>query len=283
MATPNFTRLFSNSGLLSTGMKSTMLVLLLALLLVGCGGITPPVTSDLQPRPTPTPVPVTTPAPTPTPAPSVYFNSSMIGQKWTFVNGYGDHTFIDVQAAPAGSQAQVVWHYTKDNCRAYWNPGDCTSVLWFGITENPDRSWSATQFLVTCDACIGSSTQGSATIKPTAPGGYLVIPPPQAAFTTGNTGYVPCWQLDVLSWVPDNCNIIGATPISWVTEGFMDNISTPAYSGPVLVAKQAENCPDTCTIELWYFAPNLGLVQVVQLQSSNVVDDPSLAMQRILN
>jgi hypothetical protein len=37
MAKPNFTRIFSNSGLLSTGMKSTMLVLLLSLL-VGCGG-----------------------------------------------------------------------------------------------------------------------------------------------------------------------------------------------------------------------------------------------------
>lgn len=36
MATTNFTRLFSNSGLLSTGMKSTILALLF--LLIGCGG-----------------------------------------------------------------------------------------------------------------------------------------------------------------------------------------------------------------------------------------------------
>jgi len=67
-----------------------MLALLLALLLVGCGGITPPIDGGIQPRPTPVPIP------TPVSALNPYFNLSMIGQTWTFVNGHGDHTFIQV-------------------------------------------------------------------------------------------------------------------------------------------------------------------------------------------
>jgi hypothetical protein len=269
MATTNFTRLFSYSGLHFATMKVKALALAVLLAgLIGCGGSIAPAL-------------ISTASPTPAPAANVYFNSSMIGQTWTFVNGYGDHTFIDVQAAPAGSQAQVVWHYKKENCRAYWNPGDCTAELWFGISENPDGSWSATQFLLTCNGCVGKSTQASATIKPTDSGGYLVIPPQKNTFTTGNSAYVPCWQLDSLSWVPNNCNTTGATSIPWVTNAYMDNISTPAYSGPVLVSEQFENCPDVaCVHEKWYFAPKLGLVKVEQIQSI-IIDDPQLAMVRM--
>jgi hypothetical protein len=185
-------------------MKITILALLL--FLAGCGGNRTPVPANTIPE-------------------NPFFNASMVGQAWTFVNGYGDHTVIQIQAAPVGSEAQVVWHYMrKENCRSYWNPGDCNAELWFGITENADHSWSATQFLASCALCLGNSGQGSATIKVPTPGGYLVIPPPQQAFRTGNTGYIPCWQLGMLSWVPSDCDISGASPVPWVTNSYMDNI-----------------------------------------------------------
>ena len=243
-------------------MKITILVLLS--FLAGCGGNRTPVPANTIPD-------------------NPFFNASMVGQAWTVVNGYGDHTVIQIQAAPVGSDAQVVWHYMrKENCRSYWNPGDCDAELWFGITENADHSWSATQFLASCALCLGNSGQGSATIKVPTPGGYLVIPPPQQAFRTGNTGYIPCWQLGMLSWVPFDCDIIGASPVPWVTNSYMDNISTPFYSGPVLVSEQFENCPADCTHEKWYFAPNIGLVRIQQLAVGSTTDnaDTNLYMDR---
>ena len=243
----------------------TILALALFAITVGCGGNFTPVT----------------------PAQTVnqFFNRSMVGQKWTFVNGYGDHTTIEVQAPPAGSEVDVGWHYTKDNCRAYWNSGDCTSELWFGLKENPDHSWSSNQFVETCSSCITGSTEGSVTIIPSASGGYLIVPPGDH-FTTGQTGYFPCWTLGQLEWTPNHCNVTGATPLPWLTNGFMDAVNTPAYSGPALVSEQLEGtCPDHCTWEKWYFAAGIGLVKVQQIQAVNAIgvdhDDPLLGMVRV--
>jgi hypothetical protein len=264
--------------------KILPLFLILSLTIIsGCGGVTAPVTNEVQPPATPTPVPVATPAPTPTPAPNAYFNSSMIGQTWTFVNGYGDITTIAIETPGSGSAVHlgdVAWHYLpKGNCRAYWNPGDCNAELWFGLRENSDSSWSSFHQLVICSLCLPGHAEGTTDIV-AQPGGYLIVPAGPGVNT--NSGYQPYWQLDVLTWQSGiNSNVPGTIP--WRTASYMEDVVTPIYSGPALVSEQSENCPDACVHEKWYFAKNIGLVKVEQLASGSVTDnaDPNVYMSRI--
>jgi hypothetical protein len=142
MAKNNFTRLFRYSGLLSTGMNSAILALLL-LVLAGCGGITPPVDgSTLQPHAAPTPTPVIT-------ASQVFTNTA---QTWNFTDSFNHHMTIAPSpiACAFGSCGDItVWHYTKDSCLGYWNnhtPEQCavaTSLdeLYFVLRHDPDGAW----------------------------------------------------------------------------------------------------------------------------------------------
>jgi hypothetical protein len=210
-----------------------------------------------------------------------------VGEAWTFQNGYGDTTTITQETAPGfDGTSGIVWHYQKSNCRAYWNPGDCTSELWFGIKRNADTSWSSTQFLATCSSCLGTGhSEGSVTLESPDANDYLVIPP-NSSFSTGDAKYFPCWILDSLTWTPNNCGTAG-TPIAWQTNGTLEQVSTPIYSGPALVSDQTEGTCPNCTHEKWYFAPVLGIVQVTQFQNVTdkgvVQDDPQAGtMKRIL-
>jgi hypothetical protein len=106
-------------------MKSAILILLLSLL-IGC--------RDVTPRATPTPTPVVTAA-------QVFSN---IAETWTFKNGYGDLTSIDVAPQPDGS---TVWHYTKNSDRAYWQPGIPQAELYFRM-ELDGNQWYSPDFRV---------------------------------------------------------------------------------------------------------------------------------------
>lgn len=218
-----------------------------------------------------------------------YFNESMINSVWKFQstcpNGVVATTTIEVQPAPSGSGLDTVWHYTKSDVCTYWNPGD-QSELWFGLNKSGDGSWSSTKFEAICQFCIVGNTQGSVTIKTSGIGGYMVIPPDRPTSTTGQSGYFPCWTLGVLTWQTDDCNVAGEAPIAWRTDGYMAEVSTPAYTGPALVSEQQEgNCPESCTHEKWYFAPNLGIVEIEQLERVStrgvVVPEPPTTLVRV--
>ena len=75
----------------------------------------------------------------------------------------------------------------------------------------------------------------------------------------------------------------------WRTEFYIEDVSTPIYSGPAAVSEQRENCNATftnagCGHEKWWFAPGLGLVKVWQINSTSGVEgdlDPKLTMVRV--
>lgn len=266
---------------MSAKILASFLLLSLTIFL-GCGGVTRPVDGEVNPPATPTPVTVATPAPTPTPAANVYFNSSMIGQTWTFINGYGDTTTIIIEVPGSGSAVlpgDVAWHYQKSNARAYWNPGDADAELWFGLRQNADGSWSSFHQLIKCSLCLPGHTEGSTDIVASR-GGYLIAPDGPGIDITSS--YQPYWQMDVLTWESViNPNVPGSIP--WRTASYTEDVVTPIYSGSALVSEQWENCPDVCVHEKWYFAQNLGLVKVEQLAAGSTTDnaDPNLYMDRI--
>jgi hypothetical protein len=84
---------------------------------------------------------------------------------------------------------------------------------------------------------------------------------------------------------------VGPTSIGWRTDSSIELVSTPVYSGPALVSEQWESFSGPCfppgqqgcAHEKWYFAPRIGLVRVVPIDTgSGTAADPNLVLVRIL-
>ncbi|MFL6314819.1 MAG: hypothetical protein ACJ71W_22160 [Terriglobales bacterium] len=243
MATNYFTRLFRYSGLLSTGMKSTMLVLALSLL-VGCGGATSPLTSQLQPTATPTPTPIT--------AAEVFSNHA---ETWEFKNGYGDLTWIDVAPQPDGS---TVWHYTKNAARAYWMPDGIDAEDYFDLEQDATGAWYST---------------GGRIIAPFGfPWDVTHTPQDFTYATEGIAGHPRPYLILADSGITDDTIFPDITAETrWKTMMYVEK--------GMLISEQWEG---PCIHEKWYFAIGRGLVKVIPFdQGSCNGTDPLLTMERI--
>jgi len=267
-------------------MKNLVLALL-SLLLVGCGG-------NVSPRPS-TPLSATITS-------ADVFNTSMIGETWTFHNGYGDATTISIEPAPpvaagfAGNN--VVFHYRKENARSYWNPGTPDAELWFVLHQQVDNSWTSTASLIifpeSCVFCTDPPNWTSLTTNTRPIDGkpipYAIIP---ASVTRGETSTIDTmYELHMAfnTKEPDFSDITLTQPpvsqVPWRNSFYSEYVSVPAYTGPAMVSEQWEGpcfpvMQPGCAHEKWYFAPALGLVQVVPLNiGAGDNADPQLTMYR---
>jgi hypothetical protein len=224
--------------------------------------------------------------------------SPTVGQVWTFQNGYGDTTTIAIQAAPDPaaciSGKNIVWHYSKSAARAYWQLGVADAELDFVLHQEADGSWRSVASLISfphsCPYCVGGWTSGTLDPLPMPgqPLPYLIVP---GSATQGHTDslqtqYAASWDLtqQTLACLPDPGP---GSAVPWRTDAYVENVSTPAYTGPAMVSEQWEGpcfpAQAGCNHEKWYFAPNLGLVKVVPLDQGQGQDnvDPKLAIERI--
>ena len=263
------------------------IILALLCVLVGCGG-------KVSQRPSTTASATITSADV--------FNTGMIGQTWTFHNGYGDTTTISVEAAPAIASGfggnNVVFHYRKDNARAYWNPGTPDAELWFVLHQQADTSWTSTASLIkfpeSCVFCTNPPnwTSLTASSRPIVgkPIPYAIIP---ASATRGTTSTIDTmYELHMAfnSPEPDFSDITLTQPpvaqVPWRNSFFTAYVSVPAYTGPALVSEQWEGpcfpvMQPGCAHEQWFFAPGLGLVEVVPINlGAGDNADPQLTMYR---
>jgi hypothetical protein len=216
---------------------------------------------------------------------ALVFNSSMIGQTWTFEDAYGDQTFIQIQAAPFCAFGicdgkSVVWVFTKTADRAYWDPG-FASELWFYLHPEADGSW----------ACIGfewveNGSQKSAAIT-TLPGWngkpYTIIPASSSA-QDANTAYRADWQYglsDSPIVTPD-----GSWVSTWTTYNRAESFTTPLTgSNQSLVSKQCEGGTSggcDLVVETWHFCPGVGLCGISPASDTKGLPvDPKLAIVRV--
>lgn len=233
------------------------------------------------------------------------FTAAMVGQTWTFQNGYGDTTVIRIEQAPAEGAAgftgnNVVFHYTKSNTRAYWNPGTPDAELWFVLHEQLDGSWSSTASLInfpeSCGFCTDPPNWKTLTsnVRPVSgkPIPYGIIPASASRVKIlVDTAYQSYTLFDRPE--PDFSEVPLAQPSGngpgtpWRNIFYVEDVATPVYSGPAMVSEQWEGpCFPTmlagCAHEKWYFAPGLGLVKVIPLNiGAGDNADPMLIMQRI--
>jgi hypothetical protein len=257
------------------------LLFLILVSAIGCGGQTPRLPQDGgDPKPTPTPASVTITA-------SQVFTPH-VGDVWTFKNGYGDITTITMEAVtsnylPTGS---ISWVYQKNACRAYWGAGICDALLHFVLSPQPDGSWVSMASLFYFPTQVPDYMNGHHSLTadfvqvPGMPVPYTIIP---ASATTGVTTSVPTEydrydKYDVLTFD----SVISGAPtarVPWRTDSYIENVSTPVYTGPALVSEQFES---TCIHEKWYFAPGHGLVKVIPLDNGSCTpSDPNLTLVKI--
>jgi len=193
-------------------------------------------------------------------------------ETWTFQNGYGDLTWIDVMPQGDGS---TIWHYTKNNPRAYWTPGARDAELWFNLAQVQGGAWYSTgghikfPFGAPWDA---TPQDFSYTVSGDAgkPRPYLIIPA-----IASNT---PTVAVDTT--FPD---FAPNTP--WKTETWVEWVETPRYTGWAMVSKQSEGfCSPVaqCVVEKWYLGIGVGLVKVEQFFNGNpTLVDPLITMVRV--
>jgi len=254
-------------------MKKLIVILLMTLAIVGCGGkTTNPVTPiiDNVKDSIITAIQV--------------FNSTMIGQTWTFVNGYGDHTFIAIEAAPfcvfnICDGKTITMHFTKDNIRAYWDPGH-DSVLWFYLHLDSDGAYRAIGWEMIQD---GVSTSSNVTLLTGWTGAPYTIVPASSNAPAINTAYLGSLQ-NGLTTNP-TMNPVSTWTSTWTTYTGVENVTTP-LTGTVssLLSKQCEGGTSggcDLVVEYWHFCPNIGLCAINPIGGLTGPVDPKIAIFRI--
>jgi hypothetical protein len=217
------------------------------------------------------------------------FNLAMTGQTWIFQNGYGDKTFISLEQPPLGTYSGCsVWHYTKDNARAYWQPGVAGADLHFVLCRQADGTWMSKAILANLPPLlltqnVGRSGDGKIP--------YLIIPrsASEGSVVSDDTSYISFILFGSMTWESIESSV-QPTSIDWRTDSSIEFVSTPVYSGPALVSEQWESYSGPCfppgqhgcAHEKWYFAPRIGLVRVVPIDiGAGTLADPNLVMVRI--
>lgn len=222
------------------------------------------------------------------------------GEVWTFVNGYGDTTTITSELAPdpvaCRTGRNVVWHYRKNAARAYWNPGIADAEILFVLHQNPDSSWRSTASAISFPHLVpATQTWDILDNLPGVPLPYQIIPPTlrrgdHLVFETLADAIGGPGLFTLTCTVPDGRLVaqLGHGE-QWRTEYYIEDVVTPAYSGPAAVSEQWENCNADrtnagCGHEKWWFAPGFGLVKVQQINSGSGHEgdeDPKITMLRV--
>ena len=192
-------------------------------------------------------------------------------ETWTFQNGWGDITTIEVSPVDANHS---IWHYTKTAARAYWQPGVEQAEDWFDLERDAQGNWYSTGGVENMPlGAFGSAPvlnlRYSVTTKPGQQRPYLILP------SVADFSYQTLFD----DTVPGNDGTLVTLPnLTWKTSSYMAFVQTPAYTGMAYVSDQWEG---SCVHEIWWFAPNLGLVKVAPMYCGGPAADPNATMVRI--
>jgi hypothetical protein len=206
------------------------------------------------------------------------------GATWIFQNiNTGDFTQIEWHKVDygfgceenAGKLYLSIW--TKSNPRTYWAPGFDTSLYMF---------WENDGTMVRSPGWYGTTTDGHFGMFDFIQTGSEHPYPIMFDTFLGHTSIEAPYVLRLASATRPMLDCVPASSgdqsIPWTTEFYQDTISTPFYSGPVVISHQMEGTPGgPWNHEYWAFAPNLGIVQIKEVQTGDTIFDPPLTINRI--
>jgi hypothetical protein len=195
--------------------------------------------------------------------PVTYF-PAQIGQKWDMVaDETGDITHFEIVSAPTFDHTDSVnIHITKTQARAYWQNNSAGAELWWGMRQLSDRRWVADYSIANFDP----PNLMRFDYLHSDPNSYMVIPPP-------GTPAGDYYGFSQDTWcVGDAYCLSSWVKVMWLARISYSTVDTPVYKGPALLNDEYEcaqpvelteiDNPLKCAHELWYFAPNIGLVEI---------------------
>jgi hypothetical protein len=195
--------------------------------------------------------------------PVKYF-PSQIGQKWEMVaDGTGDITHFEIVNPPTSDHTDSVnIHITKTQTRAYWQNNSAGAELWWGMHQLSDRRWVADYSIANFDP----PNLMRFDYQHFDSNSYMVIPPPGTPAGDYYGYSQDTWCLS------DSYCLVPWVKVVWLARISYPTVDTPVYKGPALLNEEYEcaqpidlseiNNPLKCAHELWYFAPNIGLVEI---------------------
>ena len=195
--------------------------------------------------------------------PGSYF-PAQVGQKWDMVaDGTGDITHFEIVPAPSSDRTDAInIHITKTQSRAYWQNYTAGAELWWGMHQLKDQRWIADYTI----ANFNPPNLMRFDYQHFDTNSYMVIPPPGTP-----AGDYFGYSQD--TWcVGDAYCSIPWVKVMWLARISYPIVDTPVYRGRALLNEEFEcaqpialseiNNPLKCAHELWYFAPNIGLVEI---------------------
>jgi hypothetical protein len=208
------------------------------------------------------------------------------------VNDRGEMTFFETLAVQnVGCQTgdSVDLHITKQNADSYWNPGLINAEVHWIMHQDDSGQWRAVASLIHWDNPDPSWNFGkdiSIDYVPVDPQAYVVVPAQLgAAQRLTETGYAQ-WYLN-RSEQTSSCltNAEKGPLFRWTSKLYVENVTTPVYSGPAVVNEEFEGCSSplqetansvACAHEKWYFAPGVGLVEINSIWENTIIRRISL-------
>jgi hypothetical protein len=234
-------------------------IIVFALMLTACGGANPAMTSA--------------------PAQPDYFPIA-IGQQWQMVNDIsGATTFFEV--LPVGEH----WgcdtgnlfdlHVTKTDAATYWAPNTANADLHFFLKREGANLIRSIGFY------MKSATSNTVTVQLQNLGPvftYTILNPQAGSYDSPYQR-----QVSTTAAVSDCMGGNDGVTYPWKTTITFEDVSTPAFTGRAIKAHYEEgNAADLPAqqIEDWYFAPNIGLIKIVDLREFGVAFNPALVITR---
>jgi hypothetical protein len=195
------------------------------------------------------------------------------GDSWVMENKLGDQTYYDIENAPSDAACETgdhfIMHVSKSAARTYWGDGipEAEDRELFSRDANGEIRGLADipKLPESCPWCNGATSE---TINWRPVSGealpYITVP---AQLETRQVIHIPTHYQGYIE--PDvnttACVALPAnyyTEVRWESDFYVEQVDTPAYRGPAVVSEQFEGNGSSPVHEKWYFAPNVGLVQV---------------------
>jgi|GEM_PF-2579542 hypothetical protein len=203
-------------------------------------------------------------------------------------------TWTDTSQVAGRTGDTAVIHFNpggiKSNDRCYWMVNVHGAELWFPLHFEADgSSRSISSVMDLRNGCPWCGPTGQASTdpyilssqvvdnQPGMPMPYLITPP---TVTTGDhlindTRVCGVAAGSGLTYDPSTPAppLCGPTDGEyWRTDFYIDNVSTPVYTGPAIASDQFEGM---CGHEKWYFAPGWGIVKIEQpYDGGEIKNDP---------
>jgi hypothetical protein len=198
------------------------------------------------------------------------------GQSWDMQAANGDLTHFNILSLPsAGCEPGVEFldlHTTKTAANDWWQVGWPGAEIHWIMRRDVRGNWNAVASLInTTDPSLNATIPHTIDYILDNSNAYLVIP--DVAYSNpqiraGEAGWLADMTEETTTCLRDKG--IESPARLWTAKLSIQNVQTPVYSGPALLNEEFEGCAPNqltsdskaCAHERWYFAPNIGLVEI---------------------